>query len=89
MAVVCRHYGVSVPRVRWLKDTEWRKAYGMTDSEGIIIVQRPAVWRRQKKNNTEEAWQAVIFHELYHYLTWVQAERKADRFARDFLAGAM
>lgn len=86
LAVVCRHYGVSVPRVRWLKDSEARTAYGLTDSDGIVILQHPAKWRRMKRNNSEEEWIACALHEAYHHLTWTKAEMKADRFARDFMA---
>lgn len=35
LAVVCRHYGVSVPRVRWMRDSDRRTAYGLTHDEAL------------------------------------------------------
>lgn len=79
------HYGVSLPRIRWMDAPERRYALGLTHDSGVIALIHPDVWRRQKTHNTELEWIAVVLHEAFHWLFFVQQERKADAFAAAFL----
>lgn len=90
LALLAKHYDLPAPRVTWLKDRQRRDRYGDTRPCGTVALMRPVQWRRQRKPGAlvdERSWVTTALHEAYHYLWWVQDERKADAFAAAMVEG--
>lgn len=88
---VADYYRVRKPRVRWLSDSERRTKQADTHRfRYVISVMRPDQWRRQRKKGQptdERGWRRAACHEIYHWVWWVNDERKADAYADAFMHG--
>jgi hypothetical protein len=47
----------------------------------------PEYWKRGRKYNSERQWVNMVYHEMGHYIYWVDAERKANAFAQNMVRG--
>ncbi|MBF6568421.1 MAG: hypothetical protein IVW54_06055 [Candidatus Binataceae bacterium] len=84
---LCRFYGVRRPRFEWFEYIDWGKTAGKTYEDGRIHLVHPENWKRGRIYNKERMWIQMIYHEMGHYLLWVDAERKADAFMRHMVIG--
>lgn len=84
---ISRFYHLRTPRVEWFEYLDWGKSGGRTFENGRIALVHPENWKRGRKYNSERRWIQTVYHEMGHYVLWVDAERKADAFAYRFIRG--
>jgi hypothetical protein len=87
VVAVSRFYDLPTPRVVWFEWLDWGKSGGRTYEDGKIHLVHPENWKRGRKYNSERRWINMVYHELGHYVLWVDAERKADAFAYKMARG--
>ena len=87
IAGISRFYNLRSPRVEWFEYLDWGKSGGRTFEDGRIALVHPENWKRGRKYNSERRWIQTVYHEMGHYVLWVDAERKADAFAYRFIRG--
>lgn len=78
-------YEIEKPMVTWYLRLDDVKVAGLTYSSGKIELIDPSAWKKNRKHRGVRRWLEVCYHELYHYLFWVQDEAKADEFAKGML----
>lgn len=81
----CEFYEILPPTVAWYIKLDDPKVAGLTYSTGKIELFSPAAWKKNKKYFSKRRWVEVVFHELYHFLYWVDDEKKADEFAKGMM----
>lgn len=79
------YYEEPQPTVEWYVKLDDPKVAGLTYSNGRIELYTPSSWKQNRKYRTRKQWLVVVLHELWHYLVWIDEERKADEFANGFL----
>lgn len=79
------YYEEPIPKVEWYLRMDDSAIAGLTYDNGKIDLIAPEAWKKRKKYKTQRRWIEVCFHELYHYLFWVDDERKAEEFAEGFV----
>ena len=87
IAALSRFYSLRSPRIEWYEYLDWGKSAGRTYDTGKIHLVHPEHWKRGRKYNSERQWINAVYHEMGHYLLWVDPERKADSFAYRFVRG--
>jgi hypothetical protein len=91
LRLLVEFYKLTAPRVDWYIYLDRGKALGYTFEDGHIELILPEHWRQMKPTEhfqpTCARWVNTVLHELYHYLHFVEEERKADNFARQFVTG--
>src|SRR2546421_4010188 len=87
IGLLSRFYHLPRPRMRWFEYLDWGKTAGKTYENGTIHLVHPENWKRGRKYNSERQWVNMVYHELGHYIYWVDAERKADAFACRMVRG--
>lgn len=86
MRALAQFYDLAMPTIGWRRQIDRGWTAGRTHSTGRIELIRPDHWHRQHVcKPTPDEWAATAIHEFYHYLTWVDEERKADDFARRWM----
>ncbi|MFQ5684114.1 MAG: hypothetical protein ACE5HC_12670 [Candidatus Binatia bacterium] len=84
---LCRFYNLRRPTVEWFEYLDWGKTAGKTYENGRIHLVHPENWKRGRKYNSERRWVNTVYHELGHYIFWVDAETKANKFAFRIVRG--
>lgn len=80
--LLCRYFGVKPPRVRWRNQIDRGHTLGLTHEDNTVDLIRPERFAQYPPPyNTEDQWCAVVLHELFHVVHFVDEEQKADRFA--------
>jgi hypothetical protein len=87
VSLMCQFYGLRRPRIEWYEYLDWGKTAGKTYENGIIHLVHPENWKKGRKYKSERQWINVVYHEMGHYIYWVDAERKADAFAHHMVRG--
>jgi hypothetical protein len=87
MAGLSRFYHLPTPRVVWFEYLDWGKSGGRTYEDGKIHLVHPENWKRGRKYNSQRRWINTVYHEMGHFVFWVDAERKADTFAYRMVRG--
>ena len=82
-----RFYHLPTPTVHWFEYLDWGKSGGRTYENGKMHLVHPENWKKGRKYNSERQWVHTVYHEMGHYVLWVDAERKADHFANRFVHG--
>lgn len=86
LRIIAAFYGVPVPPIVWRKQIDGGATAGRTHSDGRIELMRPRFWHLQTVcKPTPEDWCETVLHEVWHALTWVDEERKADTFAQRWM----
>lgn len=76
------HYGVTRPRIRWQRSIDRHETWGVTFDTNAMHLYHPRHWKRRPKPPTDErTWVETFWHEVYHLLTIVREEKRADAFA--------
>lgn len=86
-AYLCRFYSLKMPKVEWFEYLDWGRTAGKTYEDGVIHLVHPENWKKCRKYNSERKWISTVYHELAHYILWVDAENKADKFAFRMVRG--
>ena len=84
---LCAFYQLKQPRFEWYAYIDWGKTAGKTYEDGSIHLMHPEYWKRGRKYNSERQWVNMVYHEMGHYVFWVDAERKANAFAQKMVRG--
>ena len=84
---LCAFYQLKRPRFEWYAYIDWGKTAGRTYQDGTIHLMHPEYWKRGRKYNSERQWINMVYHEMGHYVFWVDAERKANAFAQRMVRG--
>jgi hypothetical protein len=84
---LCTFYRLKRPRFEWYAYIDWGKTAGRTYEDGTIHLMHPEYWKRGRKYNSERQWVNMVYHEMGHYIYWVDAERKANAFAQNMVRG--
>lgn len=84
---LCAFYRLKQPRFEWYAYLDWGKTAGKTYEDGSIHLMHPEYWKRGRKYNSERQWINMVYHEMGHYILWVDAERKANAFAQRMVRG--
>jgi predicted SprT family Zn-dependent metalloprotease len=87
VSALCRFYHLTRPKVEWFEYLDWGATGGRTYENGKIHLVHPENWKRGRKYNSERQWIQTVYHEIAHYVFWVDAERKADTFAYRMVRG--
>jgi len=87
LSLLCEFYRLKHPRIEWYEYLDWGKTAGKTYENGTIHLVHPENWKRGRKYNSERQWVNMVYHEMGHYIYWVDAERKADTFACRMVRG--
>ncbi len=87
VSTMCRFYKLKRPQVEWYEYLDWGKTGGKTYENGKIHLVHPENWKKGRKYNSERQWINMVYHEMGHYVFWVDAERKADIFAYRMVYG--
>jgi len=87
IVAISRFYHLPSPKVVWFEYLDWGKTGGRTYEDGKIHLVHPENWKRGRKYNSERRWINTVYHEIGHYIFWVDAERKADAFAYRMVRG--
>ena len=87
MVGLSRFYHLPMPRVVWFEYLDWGKSGGRTYEDGKIHLVHPENWKRGRKYNSMRRWINTVYHEMGHFIFWVDAERKADTRSADRIAG--
>ena len=83
LSLLARHYGITRPRVRWRRCIEKHKTQALTFDDNRLHLYRPRYWIMRTEPPTDErAWIETFWHEVYHVLTVVREEERADAFAQ-------
>ena len=86
-AALCRFYHLKMPKIEWFEYIDWGKTAGKTYENGQIYLVHPENWKNGRKYNTKRKWINMVYHEMGHYIYWVDAERKANAFAQNMVRG--
>lgn len=86
LKILCRFYEVKDPQIEWYEYIDYGKTWGKTWSDGKIHLIHPKEWADKKRSVAD--WCTTFYHEIYHYLTFVDEENKADKFSALFLERA-
>jgi predicted SprT family Zn-dependent metalloprotease len=87
VSAMCGFYKLKRPQVEWYEYLDWGKTGGKTYENGTIQLVHPENWKRGRKYNSERQWINMVYHEMGHYIFWVDAERKANMFAYRMVFG--
>jgi hypothetical protein len=87
VSLLCRFYRLKHPRIQWYQYLDWGKTAGKTYENGTIHLVHPEDWKRGRKYKSARQWINMVYHEMGHYIYWVDAERKADAFACRMVRG--
>jgi hypothetical protein len=87
IVVISHFYNLPSPTVVWFEYLDWGKTGGRTYENGKIHLVHPENWKRGRKYNSERRWINTVYHEMGHYIFWVDAERKANTFAYRMVRG--
>jgi len=82
---LCAFYRLKRPHIEWYAYIDWGKTAGKTYENGTIHLMHPEYWKRGRKYNSERQWVNMVYHEMGHYIYWVDAERKANAFAQNMV----
>ena len=81
--LIVQHYGVTRPLVRWRRSIDRHQTLGLTYSSNRVHLYQPKHWvERPEGERSEREWIQTFWHEMYHVLTIVREEERADYFAR-------
>ena len=85
---LARWYHVKIPTIKWFEYIDGGTTAGRAFEDGPIWLQHPENWKRSKsKMQGKRKWIATVYHEFAHFMMGSEAEKKADTFARRFVAG--
>ena len=87
VSAMCGFYKLKRPQVEWYEYLDWGKTGGKTYEDGKIHLVHPENWKKGRKYNSERQWINMVYHEMAHYIFWVDAERKANTFAHRMVRG--
>ena len=63
----------------------WRRRFrqrilGKCWETGFIELLHPDAWRTQGEGG-RTLWVATVLHEMWHFIAWIEDEKRADDFA--------
>ena len=79
---LCDFFKLKKPVIRWVSKIDDNYLFlGKTYEDGTIDLIHPEHWVRKRMKNKERIWVNTVLHEMGHYVFWVDAEAKANKFA--------
>lgn len=87
---ICAFYQLPKPRVIWYESLDSRTTMGEVTESGIMRLIHPENFKKRKSHTqgaSKREWIWTFLHEMWHYLHWVDDERKADAYAKKFVTG--
>ena len=83
LTLLVQYYHIPHPCVCWRRCIEKHKTQALTFDDNRLHLYLPRYWAARTEPPTDErSYIGVVWHEVYHLLTIVQEEARADEFAR-------